>query len=131
MGYRSNVSIAIYGPDDVMTAFIAGQRIKQSKWLVDDEEVTQITIDAKPCTLIHATFEDVKWYAGYEDVDWWGAIISDAADFSDEGICAEFIRVGEDNSDTQCDYYGNDVQYFSGVNREVYADFPAAREDKP
>jgi hypothetical protein len=127
MGYRSDVEIAVYGPEDVMTAFIAGQRIKTAKWLADKHTVKTIYInkDAEPYTLINASFQCVKWYETYEDVCWWEDLLADARDQDGMGICTEFVRIGEDAEDNHAEYSGDECGYFLSIAREIYADFPS------
>ena len=131
MGYRSEVSIAVYGDEAQMLALIAAQRIKGAKWLEDEHEINEYSQslygkpDTKtPMVMIHAKFDGIKWYDGYEDVDCWTALLEDAMENFSANVNTEFVRIGEENEDMEVEYDGENVQFYTGVSREILKNLP-------
>jgi len=120
MGYRSDVAICIYGPKDTMTALVAAARI-QGGMPVNDFGGLHMFDYGDNKHMIHAYYEEVKWYDGYEDVDTWTAFLEQAAEFDD--LSTEFVRIGEDNADIEMEQQG-DCQWYLGTNRSVHVDLP-------
>lgn len=140
MGYRSDVSIAIYAPEAEMTAFIAAQKLKHAGWLKDehsikpfrrsyyDAETNQVQERTwEPLWMyLAADFESVKWYTEFEDVAYWHACLDDATEL---GLNTEFVRIGEEYDDVEVDFNGDAVEYFLGVNRSIRHDYPLFTEE--
>ena len=125
MGYRSNVEIVIYGPTDRVTAFIAAQRVLGAKWMEYEHDVTAYHRPYKPeehWTMIHAAYHDVKWYEGYDEVQAWNALMNDVAD--DDFLNYEYVRVGEEYEDVECEVHGSEREYFIYPSRDIIRDFP-------
>jgi hypothetical protein len=61
---------------------------------------------------------DVKWYPSYADVKMFEAMLSA---FGDDipGYCTEFVRVGEEDDDTESRRTGEDNQYYLNVRRSI------------
>ena len=61
---------------------------------------------------------DVKWYPSYADVQMFEAMLSA---FGDDipGYCTEFVRVGEEDDDTESRRTGEDNQYYLNVRRSI------------
>ena len=131
MGYNSDVSIAVYGDEAQMLALIAAQRIKGAKWLEDEHEINEYSQslygkpDIKtPMVMILAKFDGIKWYDGYEDVDCWTALLEDAMENFSANVNTEFVRIGEENEDMEVEYDGENVQFYTGVSREILKNLP-------
>ena len=130
MGYRSDVAIAIYGPEEVMVPFIAAERLKPGSVLSTCAEFIKhfkhtqtypFSVRA-PCIGITAQFEDVKWYDSYPDVQAWQMLLSEASEVGD--ICTEFVRVGEEPTDVDTDYHGDGCRYLLTTNTQIQSDIP-------
>jgi len=120
MGYRSDVAICIYGPKDKMTALVAAARIGGYMPETNDSGLQMFNFhDSKH--MIHAYYEEVKWYEGYEEVDTWTAFLEKAAKFDD--LSTEFVRIGEDDLDITVEQQG-DCQWYLGTSRSVHIDLP-------
>jgi hypothetical protein len=124
MGYRSDVSIAIYGPEHAMVPFVAAQRMAATSPLVTEHEHVDIygfgmVIGGENLrhTIIKTTMENVKWYDSYPDVQAWENLMKDAE--ANPDLSVEFIRIGEDTEDTESRYYGDNCQYFLSVYRAI------------
>ena len=127
MGYRSEVAIAIYGPEDAMVPLIAAQRLSAQSALVVDKdyiERREYTKNGQRWVMISTYYDWVKWYESYPDVQAWRNLLSDIADSCDDtGIAYEFVRIGEETGDVETDYVG-DVEYYLGVSRSIHLDLP-------
>jgi len=135
MGYRSDVSIAIYAPEPEMTAFIAAQRLKQAAWIKDryhvNKYVTRCVDDNgskydKTIVLILAEFDCVKWYSHFDDVSCWVRCIGDAQGLN---LNTEFVRIGDDYEDVETEYTGGDCSYHLGVTRSIEYNLPQFIEE--
>ena len=127
MGYRSDVEIAVYGPDDKITALIAGERIRGAHWAQGEWNLHHYKTtygEPKNMAAIRASYPDVKWYDGYEEVESWQDFLSRIADVDDSDICYEFVRVGEDYEDTVHEHHGADVEWHLTVSRQIEDNFP-------
>ena len=116
MGYYSDVTILVYGPEDAVTAFLAAQRLRGRNPLeVGGDHLTLSRLPdscadsvegGSPWLLLRAEFTCVKWYEHYPEVRLWENLLSDADDASAEadysgGVCYEYIRAGEDPGDVE------------------------------
>jgi hypothetical protein len=120
MGYRSDVAICIYGPKDKMTALVAAARIQGVMPVNAFGGLHMFDYDDNK-HMIHAYYEDVKWYDGYKDVDTWHEFLGQAAEFDD--LSTEFLRIGEDVADIEANRHG-ECQFFLGANRSVRVELP-------
>ena len=131
MGYRSDVAIAIYGPEEIMVPFIAANRMLDNSPLVTDKEYvdcytfstrTAVGGEMQKAYMINTKFESVKWYPNYPDVMSWTKLIADAQQV--EGLNTEFIRVGEEDADVETEYHGEHCQYYLRVEHLISNDTP-------
>jgi len=127
MGYRSDVAIAIYGPEDAMVAMIAGQRLAGESVLDIEKEYieqTRYTSGGEPYLMLSTYQEGVKWYDSYPEVQAWSDFLDTIADnYEETGIACEFVRIGEDPSDIEEKFVG-DVEFHVTVHRSVSIDLP-------
>lgn len=122
MGYRSDVMALIYPEAQVecgekaayeqlkvlmATTFkaVSDEFIGYMKWM-DAEHVLKFTLP------------DVKWYPSYADVQMFEAMLT-TLDGDIEGYCAEFMRVGEDDDDSEVRRTGQDIQYYLNIRRSI------------
>lgn len=61
---------------------------------------------------------DVKWYESYADVKLFTKMMQ-AFHHEIEGYCTEFVRIGEDDDDTEQRRTGENNQYYLHVSRSV------------
>ncbi len=132
MGYRSDVSILIYGDDDDVVAFKAGERVKgypkgmeyypldhPEDGHVCDERFIWHTDDGD--TMLEYNFFGVKWWDGNSEIAYWEQLKSVWDDaYSNTSLQLEFVRIGESTDDTEVCYYGNDCQFYLNVERTIY-----------
>jgi hypothetical protein len=127
MGYRSEVAIAIYGPEDAMVPMIAAQRLSTKSPLAVDSyaiERREYTKDGKRWLLLNAYFEWVKWYQSYPEVQAWDNLRNDIRDNCEAtGIAWEFVRIGEETNDVETDYAGA-VEFYLNVSRAIHFVLP-------
>lgn len=124
MGYRSDVAIAIYGPEDAMVPFLAVQRMTTTSPLVTEHERVDTYgfgmmvngENVRHC-MVKTQMESVKWYESYPDVQAWENLMAEAGE--NPALAVEFIRIGEDTEDTESRYYGDNCQYFLSVYRAI------------
>lgn len=125
MGYRSCVMALIYPDEDHAEAMqpVYGQL----KVLMNTTFKQVIEAWGEPkwhddqCAM-HFSFDDVKWYESYPDVQLFEDMRRKFNGDSDDGIpgyCVEFIRVGEDNDDVVEEHTGENNQYMLAVRREI------------
>ena len=132
MGYRSDVAIAIYGPEPAMLALIAADRMKENSILREDwgdiENIRYLGSDGpkrQPFRLLLARFQSVKWYPRFPDVAQWYDLMELVRErYLDRGLCYEFLRVGEDFDDIACDRMGEDAEFFLDTVTTITVDTP-------
>lgn len=135
MGYRSEVSIAVYGEYDKMAAFIAAARLTEDFSTVWEEcEMYPYTVkfsngDTSKMYMLCASFCDVKWYESYLDVQAWQRFLDRAAKAEEAGVNYEFTRVGEEYTDVVYECSGEDVEYFVRPYTQISEDLPPEEED--
>ena len=133
MGYRSDVTILIYGETNEVVAFVAGERLKKKpateyhpldEPLTDRHESNKFEYDST--TVLEFIWWDIKWYDTYPEIDYWERLMSLWADaFSTTSLCMEVARVGENSDDIITDYYGDNPEYFLNVSRAITTDLPS------
>jgi hypothetical protein len=117
MGYRSEVVIKVYGDKPNMQEFkdfymdCYNELSNEIQSYVDDLAAS-FSEDGKTFTF-HARY--IKWYSDYEIVRFFSQIprLAKLAD-----VAYEFVRIGEDDTDSETDYYGN-VEYRLSVVRTI------------
>jgi hypothetical protein len=130
MGYRSDVSIIIYGTDRDITAFKAGERVKgypkgMTHHPLDEpvenkayhERLVYHTDDGE--TMLEFNWFNIKWYETYPHIAYWEQLMS-LFDQAFPSLCMEFVRLGESTDDIVVTYYGSDCQYYLNVERTIY-----------
>lgn len=143
MGYRSNVRCLIYGDTDQLQALITKHELMGSGIMASfRESLKRYTAVRNIGEMVEASedsekpphwqFRDIevevldlygddwKWYDGYPDVTAWVAMMHDADTFD----CSyEFVRVGEENTDTEFESNVLDEgDYWLGVSRSIECD---------
>ena len=130
MGYRSDVAVLIY-PEaqkadtvEERTAALNDEYNKLKllmgttyKTLMDDDfgaDAEWDDIDRE----LKFHFKDVKWYDSYPDVQRFMQMLEELGDTSVHKYAIEFVRIGEDNDDTERREWG-DTEWRVDVRREI------------
>ena len=132
MGYRSDVSILIYGDDADVVAFKASERLKGWKGTdrhpLDEptnnnyhERFTWHTNDGD--TMLEFNWFGIKWYDTYPEIAYWEQLKS-LFEQAFPSLHMEFARIGEQADDIVTEYLGNDCQYYLAIERNIYKDIP-------
>ena len=131
MGYRSNVTIVIYGEKDDVTAFVATERLKglpkgvqhhpfktpHTDHLYYERDMYNYGDDKY--TLMLFRWKNVKWYDTYPEMAYWVDLMSVWEDAFKNTLCLEYARVGEQADDVEVNYYGEHIEYFLNIHTEV------------
>ena len=133
MGYRSQVTVVIYGDTAEVTAFVATERLKgkpkgtkyhplfepTGNWMDGGRDVYTY---GKGQTMMKWSWQEIKWYDSYPEIAYWENLASVWEDaFSNTSLCMEIARVGEETGDVEVNYYGDSdycLSIESGVNEE-------------
>lgn len=65
----------------------------------------------------------VKWYDGYEHVDWHNLLYALASSYEDKDLCGQFVRIGEDTGDVQDEAFGDPWGDPAEIRVHTSADF--------
>lgn len=120
MGYRSDVQLAVYAKtkEDFITAFThwrLDNGVDFTEWTMWDQTETidwPRSIHGLSIFGFIFTNEQVKWYAGYSDVD---EVERTIQQLSSYGFCVEFIRIGEETGDVETYEYAPDNMDIFGL----------------
>jgi len=138
MGYRSDVSILIYGDDADVVAFKASERLKGHKGTdyhpLDEptsnnyhERFTWHTNEGD--TMLEFNWFGIKWYDTYPEIAYWEQLKS-LFEQAFPSLHMEFARIGEQTEDIVTEYLGNDCQYYLAIERTIYKDIPTKEQIK-
>ncbi len=134
MGYRSDVTVVIYGEKDDVTAFVAGEKIHGKPKGLDHHPLDEPTSGyherhvydygkGNHNTMMEFNWWDVKWYDSYPEVNYWTNLAS-VWEEAFPRLSMEFVRVGEEVDDNITNYYGDDCQYHLNISREITKSLP-------
>jgi hypothetical protein len=134
MGYRSDVTVLIYGDTKDVVAFVAGEKLQGKPKNSDFHPLSEPTNETHErntytygkhdeFTMMEFNWWDVKWYDSYPEVDYWTNLES-VWDEAFPRLSMEVARVGESVDDNVTSYYGSDPQYHLNINREISKDMP-------
>lgn len=130
MGYRSDFTLLIYGPEKHVDAFVAAHAMagrSLSQFFDDDSfyetEIDVCDTDDGPEKTISISCEGIKYYTTYPEVATIDAIAADADGFADRfNVSIEFARIGDEADDTTLMQHGNDCAYRVYVSRAIRVD---------
>ena len=132
MGYRSDVSILIYGDDDDVVAFKAGERVKGYPTGMTNHPLDEETDDQHERfiwhtddgdTMLEYNFFGIKWYENYAEIAYWEQLKS-LFEQAFPSLTMEFARIGEQTDDIVIEYFGSNPQYYLAIERTIYKDIP-------
>lgn len=112
MGYRSEVVIAfVFENQTAVNMF--GLTVNQPKYneILEDLQGMTWTKDDDGTVYAVYTADSIKWYPDYKYVQQFNALLVEIGDAFAEVIGAKYVRVGEDDSDIETEYYGWDASY--------------------
>jgi len=121
MGYRSDVAVAIgFTSREALVAFLTTYRLAADPstmdQLMEDFRITELG----KTLVLHCNYNEIKWYDGYDDVKRVHRLLSEA---NEAGASTAFIRIGEEDNDTESEFNENDehtqLWEFFGVKREL------------
>lgn len=122
MGYRSDVMALIYPEAQVecgekaayeQLKLLMGTRFKD----VSDEWFGKCMTWMDDAHVLKFDLPDVKWYPSYKDVQMFENMLVTLGEL--ESYCTEFMRIGEDDDDSEVRRTGNDIQYYLNVRRSI------------
>lgn len=119
MGYRSQVKSVIYGSSDNIAKLKGTQEYLNVLDQFDSEYLSDHTLNDKTQVILFSGGH-LKWYDEYEDVKAWHKLIELSPSL---GLNAEFVRVGEEASDIETEYFGDECEWLLYVNTSIEADF--------
>jgi hypothetical protein len=122
MGYRSDVAIKVYGEVENMTNFKKAYDDGYSA--LSDDDKADVDGLIKSCDKFEFTTDtftlavyQYKWYDEYPEV----AFINSLTQLVDKlDVNVEFISIGEDSSDVEEYYNGENVEYRLGITRTIH-----------
>jgi len=122
MGYRSQVMALIYperGNDDMVAKYEQLKVLMATTFKdVTDEYFGSCMEWMDADRVLKFTMDDVKWYPSYKDVQAFETMLYEfGGDIP--GYCTEFIRIGEETDDVECQYTGDNNEYYLQVRREI------------
>lgn len=121
MGYYSQVECRIHGNKDQILDGLALLRLTHPRQQLLSEalDACYLTAGKDGTGLFGWSFESTKWYDNYDDV----RVFLDIWDFfeSKEGISGALVRIGEDTSDIESQYFGDEGDELAIVERYIDA----------
>lgn len=131
MGYRSQVAFAIRGKKEDVIPVLMTLRLEGSTAI--KEALNELSASERDGILTLAgQWDSVKWYPDYGDVKALTAIFEKFKDEENEDgrrlFEGAFVRVGEDDSDVETDYWGDDPYDLVSLNRTVHLEVPHGKE---
>ena len=123
MGYRSHVVGAITGDKEIITVLTA--RLKLTPLKIEQHWADCIKYEEDR---IMFDFKDIKWNQGNSDIDEFEAWYSEIQEMYDnstgiddpmQSLCGKFIRIGEEDDDTQQESFGDDWLDSPSLSRVV------------
>ena len=137
MGYRSDIQIVIVGPEPIIVGKWA-EFLLTNPWtgkgkdpLANTNDLT-ITKDDKGATICFRA-SDWKWYDSYPDVQRFEKVWDIYQELYDQAeelmgvkadqISGAFVRIGEEDDDTETRYFGNEGYGLIQVSRAIYSEY--------
>ena len=136
MGYRSDVSVIIYGDTDKIMAFVANEKLagrpKDCAFHPLDEPQTMYHERdvyaygaGDESTMMEFNWYDVKWYDSFPEVVWWRNLASGFEE-AYPTLNMEMAFVGEDIADNITEYFGENCEYHMNISRAIEKNLPMA-----
>lgn len=124
MGYRSEVAIKIYGSESTMGLVeekfkaLFNEASNDTKddigWVMEDYGWSAGGTTNPKCFSVYK--DCIKWYEDYGFVQFFTELM----DYAEEaGANVEFVRVGEDSGDIECQRFGENVEYLIDYETKI------------
>ena len=142
MGYYSEVCMAVRAPKEWLIAEVATLRLTGDE--ARQQALDELTLieDDKDFAILYL-HDNCKWYAGYRDVAAIEAVwdhfiealmLSESPDSAGldgprRNIDAAFVRIGEEDNDTESRYHGSDPYDLVYLSRGVEISFDLGAKD--
>ena len=123
MGYRSDVTVAIY-PDERNQDKYDTLKVLMGTTFKDVMFDDCMNWHDNKCALVYNII-DMKWYDSYPEVQVFLRMLASLAGETEDGIGGynyETVRLGEDADDTEQSQGGDYIEYCLSVNRDVSVD---------
>lgn len=123
MGYRSDVTVAIY-PDERNQEKYDTLKVLMGTTFKDVNFDDCMNWHDNKCALVYNII-DMKWYDSYPEVQAFLRMLASLAGETEDGIGGynyEMVRLGEDADDTEQSQGGDYIEYCLSVNRDVSVD---------
>ena len=123
MGYRSDVTVAIY-PDERNQDKYDTLKVLMGTTFKDVMFDDCMNWHDNKCALVYNII-DMKWYDSYPEVQAFLRMLASLAGETEDGIGGynyEMVRLGEDADDTEQSQGGDYIEYCLSVTRDVSVD---------
>ena len=123
MGYRSDVTVAIY-PDERNQEKYDTLKVLMGTTFKDVMFDDCMNWHDNKCALVYNII-DMTWYDSYPEVQAFLRMLASLAGETEDGIGGynyEMVRLGEDADDTEQSQGGDYIEYCLSVNRDVSVD---------
>jgi hypothetical protein len=123
MGYRSDVTVAIY-PDERNQEKYDTLKVLMGTTFKDVMFDDCMNWHDNKCALVYNII-DMKWYDSYPEVQAFLRMLASLAGETEDGIGGynyETVRLGEDADDTEQSQGGDYIEYCLSVTRDVSVD---------
>ena len=137
MGYRSTVVCRIVGEHKPLMAELARLAMKYGALAVFQEAMSECTTNnfGSGRAIFGFTFDDIKWYDSYPDIEMFEMFWDHFCTCEKHGFDGAFLRIGEEDQDTELRYFGDDpyelISYrrtYDAVNLNPAEDLRSALE---
>jgi hypothetical protein len=134
MGYRSDIQMVIIGPEPIIVGKWA-EFILTNPWTGEGKDPLSNTDDLTitrddVCATICLYGSGWKWYDSYPDVQRFEAIWELYKELYDETegvepgrLCGAFVRIGENDDDTETRYFGDEGYELIQVSRAIHSEY--------
>lgn len=126
MGYISQVAFAARGPKENIVAALTTWRLNPCHPKHLDEVIDGLCVDTTDDCWTLSFLQSCKWYESYTDVRMFTQLFDLLSD--DPALDTAFIRVGEDDTDIETKYSGDDPYELLSLQRYVSLEIST---DKP
>jgi len=123
MGYRSDVTVAIY-PDERKQEGYDALKVLMGTTFKDEAAPFEADMEWHDdgCVLAF-NITGIKWYEAYPDIKAFlhmlNVLVNEVEEGGIEGYNYEMVRLGEDADDTEFSNGGEFIEYFMSVSRAV------------
>lgn len=119
MGYRSQVAFVAQGPKEHIIAVLTTWRLTPLFPEELEHVMRELYLHTDSDNFCSLTYQDeCKWYNSYHDVQMFEQLF-DLLRQDKENISTAFVRIGEDEDDTETHYSGSEPYSLVALHRSV------------